>query len=221
MRERWAKAILPVLLLGLAGCGNHDPETMAQLKSAMTEVKTSAETVLTGEAPKDRSALAIIAQRVAAADRALDRAQDTATALEDAPSLEAAALDYLRAVRGAVDQTRDRYATEIDLAEAARQDSTVSAAIGQAQDAASLERASAEANAKASALAAAVNHAGNAVVERERRLEALMTVLQHNGQSLAGYALVSHDALATAMANNVAPNRAIPLAVSGAGEAAR
>ncbi len=214
MHKPLARWMLPILLFVVAGCGNDDAKTVAQLKAEMGEVKTSAEAVLTTKQPKARPDLAALARQIAAADQLLDAAQRTATSLTDAPTLKAAALDYLKTVRGAVDQTSDRHSAAIDRADAIAQDSTVSAAIGGAQDEAALERASADANAKASALAAAVSHEGNAVIERERRLEAVLTALQHNAQPLAGYPLVSHEALDAAMAGNVTSDRSVPVRIS-------
>jgi hypothetical protein len=203
MRKMLAGLILPIVFLGLSACGRSDEEALARLKGAMADVKTTAEAVLAGKQPVTRPGLAELVQRIDAADQAVDEAKQTASSLDESSTLRAATLDYLDAVRGAVDQARDRYATAITLDEARAADATVSQSIHQAQDEAALERASAEANAKAGALDAAVSKAGNAVVERERRLESLMTALQRGGPSLAGYPLVSHDALAAAMANNV------------------
>jgi hypothetical protein len=195
--------LLPVLLLGLAGCGHGDEEASARLRGAMSDVKVTAEAVLAGKQPVTRAGLAALARQIAAADRAIDTAQETATALDESPALEAAALDYLKALRGAVDQSQERYGSAIALDEAKAADGSVSQAIHQAQDEAALEQARVDADAKAGAVDAAVAHAGNAVVERERRLEALMTSLQHGAQPMAGYPLVSHGALAAAMTSNV------------------
>ena len=202
MRKTLAGLVLS-MLLGLAGCGHDDGEALTRLRGAMTEVKATAETVLAGKQPVTRVGLAELSRQIAAADRAIDAAQGAAGGLDESPALEAAAVDYLKALRGAVDQTRDRYVTAVALDEAKAADGSVSRSIDQAQDEASLERARIDADAKAGAVDAAVAQAGNAVVERERRLEALMTALQHGAQPLAGYALVSHDALAAAMASNV------------------
>jgi hypothetical protein len=202
MRKSLVGLVLPTLL-SLAACGHDDRDALAGLKGAMREVKSSAEAVLAGRQPLTRAGLAELSRQIAAADRAIDAAQDAAARLEESPALEAAAIDYLKAVRGAVDQTRDRYASAIALDEAKAADRSVSQSIHQAQDEAALEQARLDANAKASAVDAAVARSGNAIVERERRLEALMTALQHGAQPLAGYALVSHEALDSAMANNV------------------
>jgi hypothetical protein len=202
MRKSLAGLVLSILL-GLAGCGHDDHEALTRLKGAMSEVKASAEAVLAGKQPLTRAGLAELSRQIAAADRAIDAAGETTAALKESPALEAVASDYLKAVRGAVDQTRDRYATAIALEEAKAADRSVSQSIHLAQDEAALERARVDADAKAGAVDAAVARAGNAVVERERRLEALMTALQHGAQPLAGYALVSHEALAAAMASNV------------------
>ena len=216
MRKTLAGLMLPIFLLAVAGCGRGDAGALARLDGALSAVKASAESVLTGKPPTTPAALADLARRISAADSAIDAAQQQVGSLNESPALQAAALDYLEAVRGAVDQTRDRYATAIALQQALEQDRTVSATIGRAQDEAALELASADANAKAGAVDAAVSKAGNAVVEREHRLDAVLTALQRDAQPLARYALVSHDALAAAMASNVAPTRATPMeAASG------
>jgi hypothetical protein len=202
MRKRLAGLVLPILF-GLASCGHDDAAASAQLKTAMSDVKAAAEAVLAGRQPVTRAGLAELSRQIVAADQAIDKADDAARALEESPGIEAAALDYLKSLRQAVDQTRDRYASAITLDEAKAADLSVSQAIHQAQDEATLERARVDADTKAGAVDAAVALAGNAVVERERRLEALMTALQHGAQQLPGYSLVSHDALATAMASNV------------------
>ena len=195
--------ILPILLLGLAGCGRGDEASLGMLRNAMTEVKTSAEAVLAGRPPLTRPGLAGLLRQIGTADRSIDGTLQIATALGEASTVRAAALDYLAAVRGAVDQTRDRYSTAIALDEAKAQDRTVSASIAQAGDEATLERASSEANAKAAALDAAINKSGDAIVERERRLGILVTALQRDTLPLTGYDLVSHEAVAAAMASNV------------------
>jgi hypothetical protein len=204
MPKALAWLMLPIVLLGLSGCGGHgDADRLGRLHGALAAVKGSAEAVLTGKLPATREGLAALSSRIAAADRDVDAAQRLATSLTASPMVQAAALDYLKTLRGAVDQANERYATAIALDEAKAQDRSVSETIGRAQDEASLERARIDADDKAGAVAAAVNHAGNAVVERERRLEALMAALLHDARPLAGYALVSNEALAAAMAGNV------------------
>jgi hypothetical protein len=215
MRKPIAWLTVPFLVLSLPGCRDHDDgESLSRLHDTMAAVKHSAEAVLVGKPPADRQGLATLSRQIAAADRDVDAAQQLANSLTESPTLQAAALDYLKAVRATVDQTRERCATAIALREAMVQDRGVSASIDQAQDEAALERARVDADAKAGAVAASVNHAGNAVVEQERRLESLVTALQRDAQPLAGYALVSHDALDAAMASNASPDRSLPVRIS-------
>lgn len=203
MRKKLMGLLLPIALIGLAACGRGDEEALGALKGAMTEVKVSAEAVLASKQPVTRPGLAGLVRQIEAADRSIDSTRQIATSLAEASGVRAAVLDYLGALRGAVDQSRDRYATAIALDEAKAQDRTVSTSIDQARDEVALERASTDANAKAAALDVAISKAGDAIVERERRLGLLVTALQKQTQPLTGYALVSHDALAAAMASNV------------------
>jgi hypothetical protein len=204
MRKALAWVMVAIILLGLSGClGHGEAEASRRLHGAMAAAKGSGETVLLGKLPVTRPGLAALSRQIAAADRDIDAAQQIAGSLSDSPMLEAAALDYLKALSNAVDHSRERYATAIALDEAKAQDRTVPEAIGRAQDEASLEQARVDADNKAGAVATAVDRAGDAVIEHERRLDALMTALLHDGRSLAGYALVSNEALAAAMASNV------------------
>src|SRR5579862_1055686 len=165
MHRTLARLMLPILVLGTAGCGRSDETSLGTLRNAMTEVKASAEAVLARKQPLTRTELAGLVRQIGTSDRAIDGARQIATSLGEGSTVRAAALDYLAVLRAAIDQSRERYATAITLDEAKTQDRTVSASIDQARDAAALEQASADANAKASALAAAVDKAGNAIVE--------------------------------------------------------
>lgn len=196
--------MLLAALAALSACHHTDEAaTVGELHREMSAVKQSAEVVLTGKPALTRQSLAQLGSQIAAADRDIAAAEGTASSLTESSNTRATVLGYLKAVRDAVDQSRDRYASAIALEEAKLQDRSVSASFARAQDQATLEQARIEANHKAGALAAAVDHAGNAVVEREQRLDALMTAMLRAARPLSGYPLVSNDALAVAMANNV------------------
>lgn len=203
MGRALAWLMLPAAL-ALAACHSRDDvAALSQLHGAMASVKGSAESVLTGKPALTNEGLAQLSSQIAVVDRDIASAERIASSLTHSSVTQAAVLGYLKAVRDAVDQSRDRYATAIALDEAKAQNQTVSASFAQAQDQAAMERARVEANHKAGALAAAVDHAGNAVIERERRLDALMSLMLRDARPLSGYALISNNALGAAMASNV------------------
>src|SRR5580698_8898151 len=142
MRRGFARLTVMAAVVGLPACHGHDDaEAQRRLHGAMVTVKGSADAVLAGNHDASRESLATLARQIEAADRDIEAAQSLVGSLAESSVTQAALRDYLSALRGAVDQTHERYATAVALEQARVSDRTVSAGITQAQDEAALERA--------------------------------------------------------------------------------